>query len=852
MVYADRVKSDYDNQLAIAARYKNANSHEESVKIQALKDVTLDPHLIDNPADGLVQSLNRWKVVAHGVMQNAPDKKDEVATNYYNKEIKPFYDKLGLPNAMPPELWKQNAYSEKGALQFEVEDGYHNSVSSLLRRGARMAGQEYESAMSTGTNLLGLAIHTGGDLLAAASKFSAANSSTPEAVAKWHQAMQIRQASQAKAYGGKGLFDTAEAVTKDIPVLGKFSETLKSTSQQDEFWSNVNPARGYTDTIGSHVVEMGATLPIFKAISLGNIALGEGIKSTEFGASLTKTLMATKMGQIVAHALTLGSEGTAWGVLTRPNDDKVNAWQDGLGFMAMGTMFHVAGEKLNLGDAIKKGGDPTAIADHEVESERLRMSAEDGKRVASPEEKRKAYIKKTATEMSQGVKHKEVYQEALHHIATDETQNRTPEQIAELEKKMKDSDPVHASVVLAAKNFIKDALGGKKAASIMKDKAASVQLGKDISNLLQDSYNHLNRAAAPIAESNAAHGAPNPKMPGTRITRDAIKAKVLSKIQEQGIAKSVTPDQIEKMVDAEYTKAQAKGAARAEAHRISDPVGEAQDVAEVRTKQLEGARKSGQETKGSSKSTIYGLKEGASASHNTQHIAYLKSQGVETAAERQKWYKDLDSTDFEKELEEYFYPKDLKDAGIYFEHEGPSGKDPWKAGDKLNPNFLAFMYNYKDQMPKETAEHLEQELQDALKYKGPFKGFRATDQQMYHFALQMYNHVDQFVGSTSFLKKGERNIFRSTAPDLLNPTKYQKELLNEVHVENIKNIKEMFEPGKDRKAAMTAYKMFASDLNAIFEEKPSLKQAQRFQAKYQESQEDLVNRSGGALIPWRF
>lgn len=849
MVYANQVKSDYDRQVEIANRYKNANSHEEATKIQALKDVTLDSHLIENPADALIHSLNRWKVVANGVKQNAPDKMSEVAANYYAKEIKPFYDKLNLPSAMPADLWMKNAYAEHGAMTYEVEDGFHNSLSSAARRGARMAGQEYESAMGTMTNLLGMAVHTGSDLLAAASRFSTANSFSPQAIEKWHQTMQARQAVEAQKYGDKGLFETAEAVTKDTPVLGAASQSLKATASQDEFWSNVNPSKGYTDTIGSHIVEMAATLPIFKSLAVGNLALAEGIKSTEFGANLTKTLMATKMGQITAHALTLGAEGTAWGTLTRPNDDKTKAWQDGLQFMAMGTVLHLAGEKMKLGDVIKKNGTPEEIADHETELERVRLSAEDGKRVATPNEKRKAYVQKTANEMSQGVMHKEVYAEAIRTIVEQEKHNMSPGDIEGMHRLMREQDPVHAAVVLSAKNFVTDWLNGRKLTELSKDDAK--QLGRDITALLQESYDHMNRAAAPIVEANAAHGAPDTKMPGTKIARDAIKAKVVSDLVAKGAEKSVTPEQIEQLVDKKYAEAQARGAARAEQHRTEDPIQDAHDVADTRTEQLTRNRKSGQVTKGS-KSNVYGLKEGASAKVNTEHIAYLKAQGVESAAERHKWYADLDSEDFEKELEQYFYPKDLKDAGIYFEHEGPSGKDPWKAGDKLNPNFLAFMYNYKDQMPKETATHLEQELQDALKYKGPFKGFRATDNQMWHFALQMYNHVDQFVGSTSFLKDNERNIFRSTAPDLLNPTKYQKELLDEVHVENIKNIKDMFPSGKDRKAAMTAYKMFKGDLDAIFTEKPSLKQAQKFQSKYKEMSQDLINRSAGALIPWRF
>ena len=191
------------------------------------------------------------------------------------------------------------------------------------------------------------------------------------------------------------------------------------------------------------------------------------------------------------------------------------------------------------------------------------------------------------------------------------------------------------------------------------------------------------------------------------------------------------------------------------------------------------------------------------------------------------------------------YPKALKDKGLYFEHEHT------REG-KQNPNFLAFMLNYADQMPAPMAKKLSTELEESLKFEKNFKGSKVTDSQKWHYALQMYNHVDTFLNSTAFMKRGELNVFRSTQSDLLNPTMYQVQLLGEMHMENSRLLNEMFPKMRDRQAAHFAYNQLAGELNNIFSKKPTPATARMFRQQSDAIAAWMIGRSEGTLDRWRF
>lgn len=213
------------------------------------------------------------------------------------------------------------------------------------------------------------------------------------------------------------------------------------------------------------------------------------------------------------------------------------------------------------------------------------------------------------------------------------------------------------------------------------------------------------------------------------------------------------------------------------------------------------------------------------------------------------WFRDLSDADFKKDLEDWFYPHDLKEGGFFFEHEGNS--DPGK-----NPNFLAFMYNYKDHMPKEMAEELKTRLTDQAKVALKLSGKVDEERLVRYYALQMWNHVDDFLGALP-QHKGEFNLFRSTQSDLLNPTKYQKELIEEKMAEERKNFQFMYRKHPDvlghtlevyDKLAAERYKAMMTETSSVRD--PDIKRAEKRQELNRKIGE--MQTEGDLFEPWRF
>jgi hypothetical protein len=119
-----------------------------------------------------------------------------------------------------------------------------------------------------------------------------------------------------------------------------------------------------------------------------------------------------------------------------------------------------------------------------------------------------------------------------------------------------------------------------------------------------------------------------------------------------------------------------------------------------------------------------------------------------------------------------------------------------------NPNFLAFMHNYISQMPREFGEELESRLTDTMKAQAYMKGRAATEPQLTYYAKSMYNHVDNFLGSGRWPK--EHNIFRSSNDNIFETTPWQRELLIERGLNEVKQLKSAFR-GKARDLALKTH-----------------------------------------------
>jgi hypothetical protein len=834
----EEAQRQFEADAAIKHQYANINNAQKEQKITALKNPTLDPHLLNDPSDSLAASYNRWKTVAAGTTSYTPEQRATVAANYHEREIKPFYAALGVEGPSKEE-WNKQAYDEHGALGVEVEDFFHSQLTSGILRGLQSTSESMERLAGTTINALGGLMHL-------------TPLGTKDGKGFFQRAQEATQKEdRSDAYYSEGFLKQLGDRSSSLKeVMAHDSKTYQYFADRDEFWQHVNPAKGYTDRVTSGVTELVATLPLFGAIREGNMALGAGIKKLA-GENLTSILSATPKGKLVLNALVSGAEGLAYGTLTRPNEEKDQAKWDALSFAAMETVFHIAGQKMSLKDVLAKGGDVEALKTHAEEEERLRMSVEENKHPASPEERRAAYITEHVSNMSQGgVPYQtEIYGKALSHILEDERSGISEDDMHGIKKQALEEDPATASPHYTARAFIQDVLNGRKLTELSQEE--KVDLYYQIGQIINDSEAHLNRAKGPIQAANVTHGTPNKKNPSTKVTLEYLKQKIAGELQEKGLQNTVTPEQVDAMAEQQFQEAQAKGASEAERRRNANPISKAKDSAAVRTEEEAKGRKSGQEFKGESKSEITSrsrVPKDAQASHNLRWTQYVeKARGNQTTAQ---FYDGMAPEDFEKDLEEYFYPKDLRDAGIYFEREHT-------IEGKQNPNFLAFMYNYKDQMPKEVAAKLSTELEDSLKFEKHFKGYRITEDQKWHFALQMYNHVDMFLGSAAFLVRGEKNVFRSAQSDLLNPTKYQHQLLGEMHDQNMKLLSKMFPGSKEKTAARTAYKILAGELNDIFEQRPTLMSAQKFRSKADALTDFLLekNKTSSAdfdLKPWNF
>ncbi|HEY4800751.1 MAG TPA: hypothetical protein VII99_16845 [Bacteroidia bacterium] len=224
-----------------------------------------------------------------------------------------------------------------------------------------------------------------------------------------------------------------------------------------------------------------------------------------------------------------------------------------------------------------------------------------------------------------------------------------------------------------------------------------------------------------------------------------------------------------------------------------------------------------------------------SVSFNTQHswIVYAKKAVKEAGLkwnneDIQKWLYEMvdnDPREFAKDLHEHFYPKDLKDQGIWFESQSTPtlGKE--------DPNFLAFMYNYTDQMPKEFAEALSYAIEETAKFEKNMEGTVSTDLQKNEYAKNVWNHVAEMIHHPKFTSGEEANIYRSSYPNMRTPSKWQgSKTLAEIEDNERNMIKEMFKGNPTAgKAAMAAYEAAASSRRSAIKLKdPEARKAANF------------------------
>ena len=172
-----------------------------------------------------------------------------------------------------------------------------------------------------------------------------------------------------------------------------------------------------------------------------------------------------------------------------------------------------------------------------------------------------------------------------------------------------------------------------------------------------------------------------------------------------------------------------------------------------------------------------------------------------------------------------------------------------------NPNFLAFMYNFKDRMPQVFRDRLRNEFLDTDKVQRWLSGRALDEPQLERYAQGMRAHIDELLTTEKFKAENANvrgdygNTYRSTYESPDSPTEYQLQL----HVETIEKerelIQEMFK-GRPQEArqALTTYNILASARACAFGEG---KQATRIQ-KQSEIDGLLVQLSKGKRVKWEY
>ena len=765
--YAFAEDSALDKDAAIQKKYVSISSLNKTEKIDALKNTQLNPYLLDNSYDALSNSMHRWTVVAKDAETKGMDNKAKfrVASNYYDKMIAPMYgaDPWQLhAEPMNKKLWMTEAY--KKAKEYDINDAYENNYVHAMRQGWHSGMSSMREAGATIYSALGHLIST-------------PKQHTDEEYSPWFVKPMV-------------MHNSPEADPKNNPLSKKYfaaAAELRHSETDHDFWSHSLPTHGtWLENATSMVAEQATQLPMYAAMSEGG-----GIVK---GANLTEKLATSKLGQYVFKSLMAGTEGLAYGVATRKQDDKNQAWRDAVGFMAFHQVFEFAGAaKGRLFDVVPKDSKLGSIVARRAETLDL---AQKGLRRATPDEKYEQHVQHESSVMAvsgiPGVQSK--LQDAIIYQRAIEERGIGKEALQAIERKHLEEDPARWAPLLASTSYIRSVVGkmGKRLTDIKPGSEEAKSLEDSIGRLVGDAATRMNSSSAPVIEETAQSAAKDLKEPSAKNTKEYYKAKVLSQIAKMDPAaqKMIKPEQVEKMVDQEYAKGVLKAAKVAE-DKGSDKVGKAVDAAKRRKD------KPGVEVR-SERSINKKGEPSVRYSVNPDYKIQLekhKQDAKESGKTLAEFYQDMDDEDFGKDITDHFYPAALKQAQVFFEHQNT------REGVQ-NPNFLGFMYNYKDQMPKEIGQELENRLIDTMKVQKYMSGKKPTTPQLMYFSKAMYNHVDNFLGSGSW--PGEYNIFRSTQEDLWHSTAWQQELLVEKMRQEEKNIKEMFpDLGPKRQALST-------------------------------------------------
>lgn len=827
-------------------KYHSIHTMAEADKISVLKDTKLNPNLIQDGYDQLAHGYHLWTQVGAKAKTNPNisfSEQQKIASNFYDAVIAPAYGHIfkDSQDARPlsKELWMKQAYED--ALNYKIEDAYTNNWTRSIKNGWNSAMAQVATAADKVTTMLG---NTYSSAVAQYRKESAwrhLSDFARQQTLKGEKPEEVLQTTKgfenytpADRQNDAYWIHRMQDVDHQLDLDKKYDENIiqrgaRWQSEHKEFWADVIPTHGGTlNKATSFVAEQVGQAPIFAAISLGMEPLAAAGKVTNLTEALTKTPVGSKM----LGYLTSGATGLAYGAAVRTQDDPNEMWRDAVGFAVFHGVFDVAGMGAKkLIDIVPKGSKSMAELQRRQD---LYMLAQEGKRLATPVEQYSDHKTEVANNIyATGIAgQRAIFVDALHHIEEMETVH--PDKIKETEKLLLERDPARYAPVLSSARFIRSLLGEKKLSDIKPGSEEEQFLSSRIARLIVDASGEMNARVHGMADTVAEKAAQDITKPSAK---HALEYYV-NQVKEEAAgtpAGMVTEEQILKAAQKRFAEDSQKAAALAEKEVNANPVEKATNVGK-----REKASKPIPAVKIRSEYTVNKYGEPAARYQVVPEFkVQLKQYAKEAKAQGKtltQFFTDMDDSDFAKDLSTHFYPKALQDAGVFFE------KQNTREGVQ-NPNFLAFMYNYLNMMPKEFGQELEQRFIDTLKVQKYMKGKEPTEPQLEYYAKAMYNHVDNFLGSGRF--PAEHNIFRSSNPNMFKTSKWQRQLLVEKTLQEQNNLKEMFSDNpKAKRIALATHAAFAKLRMNEFERASIKRDSQRLIRSYDEIIADLQTQTG--------
>jgi hypothetical protein len=768
--------------------YTSIGHLEDWKKAEALKDNTLNTSQL-NPYDQLQAERHRWAVIAQKVEKGnyTPEQKTKIAENGYKRMILPYYERMKQP-ALSHELWMQHAYGDYNK-NFNIHDAYDGTLSNGMHSGVAVLMQDTIEAAKTGLNILGALV------------------SPPKPITDESWQETLKNAHNHPEGGGywDGVVKAADrSPLKTTALRGK----LTMASGKLEMYQALNPNRN----LGSKLVTGAVDTVPFVAAAMAT----EGTSLLpEAGEALRVLTEGSRIGKLAAGALETGRDGAVYGFFTKKDEDKAHALREGIDWAVGSVLIHVGGEAfvktaksfVSMSDAAgKAAAEKWAAKGQRSAAGRTQLDERDMEHFS---EAGVSEIVATHGPLAPEA----VNNAAAEHILKMENSGLSPREIHAREKGMLDSDktgtvgPMLDSVIR-----IRSALQDQKLSTATKEEKAGI-----LSRLLA-----LQGSATGRMTKNSAVLQESLRRRFTSMKPETLDKNVMKYLLTQvapTLPSNVTEEQLVKATQEHWADLVVKAGIDSEEAMTRDPLSLAKKAELVkRDAVVEHLNSAAMTLKSRTKSWSKGGQSGVSFSLSPEWNVYaknaLKKSGKTwTAAELKSWINDLGDDEFAADIHAYFIPRFMKDHQIHFESGHVQGGND-------HTNLYAFAWNYKNQMPREYAERLEEEYLNSPKMKGfleqhtkgatPAQRKNADQILMRRISLAMWNHTDNFLGSGRFPK--ELNIFRSTQSDLMNPTEWQADLFKERHDAEVAIVKKMYDPKKDEgRASLDALQILFSE-----------------------------------------